>query len=168
MRQLVAGVFESSTLPQATHPHHRTVSAVRGLLRREHEREPDVAATEQCELKRLRQDADDGVVLPVETNGAADRAGLLTETIAPQHVADHRQMRLPGVSPDLIEQSSEPRVDAQHSEESRSHHGAANALGSIPPGQAEVGLPVAGDLLERLRAALPVEEVRRIHRTDVA
>src|SRR5581483_1081286 len=61
--------------------------AALALLRRERQRHPEVG--EGWEAESGRHHADDGVVVAVERNGAAEHATIATEPLLPQAVAEH-------------------------------------------------------------------------------
>ena len=108
------------------------------------------------------------MIFAVDSNRPSDGGGISAEPIAPHEMADHDEPRRPGLCVGLIEQTSELRADAEHAEEPGRHLRAAHTLGAVAPGQADVRLPVAGDSLERRRAALPVEKIGGVHRAEVA
>ena len=103
------------------------------------DRHVDVAALEvpHDEVEARRQDADDGEVLAVEEEAAADDVGIAAELALPEAGADQDHRRR--ARPVLVggEVAPEHRLDAEHAEEVRRDELALEALRLADAGQAE-------------------------------
>src|SRR6185436_5885840 len=76
------------------------------------ERQPDLRVVREAEA--FGCDADDGAGLAVDLDRASQHARVAAEAIAPQLVAEHRDLRLAGLVLVGHESAAERRPNAQH------------------------------------------------------
>ena len=108
-----------------------------------------------------RHDADDRVRLVVETNRLADDVRSSAETSFPETVAQNGDPRRARALVARLEAAADRRRDAEHVEEIRVDHRAADALRPIARRQRVRFVPQGGHPGEAAIARAPVQEVRR-------
>ena len=122
------------------------------------ERRPHLAA--RHDRQALRRDADDGRVVAVERDRAADERRVAAETAPPQAFADEHHRGRAGLLFRFGEPAPDDRVDAEERHHRRADRGAGELFRIAEAAQIEGGRADRAQPGERLRLLLPGEVVQ--------